>query len=666
MRSDRSRALEITVALLLNQGEPWVTFGEQALSDLIVELSPTTQGRAPLLRYVRTTTRVAVDADPAMPRQMQRLLRLMRDRHFDVTLPICQNCGHERLLTQSMPDGRRVCDSCRSARHARRCDDCGQLRPIARTLDGTAFCSMCWRRRPEARRVCVACGTLRLTHTVTPAGPLCPVCAPGKVEPCVHCGKLRRVRVRFTGGATCEPCLYIIRNTRRPCPRCGTVTLVASVTDDATLACSACAGTVSHYVCVDCGVEDIKHGRRCYRCAAADNISVLFAAGTPAMRRVLEPVRQRLLAHPEPKSMVQWPTRSATAAILAQILREELPMTYNALDEHPMRHAAGLLRALLVDTGCLPARDDGWAVFERWLQEFIADLPRQHAAVLTPFCRWEVPAKTRLSIRRRGQTDGTFDRARRQCRAALAFLVDLDRHGVDLSSAPQSAWEDYLDRHPREAQPLQNFIRWAATTGKARRIRPIPARNTAPFTAYPLDTYRDWVHRFATDESLPLRARICGLLAGLLGRPSTVIAKISRDQITDDGETVTILFGRTPVQLPPPLPDLIRRQLAAPRRWDVTSTWLFPSKLRAGAHVDYSRLVLDMRDLGCAIVALRGAAMLNLASTMPVGPLADMTGAAVHVLDRWALVASSAYSRYPHLRQLDSHRALPLKTGEEN
>lgn len=111
--------------------------------------------------------------------------------------------------------------------------------------------------------------------------PLCPECAPGKVEPCVHCGRTARVRVRFTGGATCSPCFNVIRNTRRPCPRCQRVTLVASVADDGTLACTPCAGRSSPFICVSCGIEDIRHGKKCYPCSARDAVDALFAAGTP-------------------------------------------------------------------------------------------------------------------------------------------------------------------------------------------------------------------------------------------------------------------------------------------------------------------------------------------------------------------------------------------------
>ncbi|KQR26110.1 hypothetical protein ASF76_02275 [Microbacterium sp. Leaf151] len=379
-------------------------------------------------------------------------------------------------------------------------------------------------------------------------------------------------------------------------------------------------------------------------------VNELFADGTPARRVALEPLRVRLLHHPEPKSMVLWPKRSASAGILAQILREEIALTHDALDEHPVTQAASLLRHALVDVGALTPRDDGWAGFNLWLDRFLPGQPEEISQLLNPFCRWDVTARTRLMIRRNGLTDGTFVRARRICRSAHRFLAHLHAQNVALLDAPQSVLDYYLEDHPREREHLRNFLRWAAESGHATRIRPVPAKWADPSTSYPMHIYRDWMTRFETDETIPLRARICGLIAGTTGRPSSTTAKLTRSMIDDTGHRMTLQIGKSPFQLRNPLPALIRRQLDEPRRWDIESDWLFPSKLRAGTHTDYSSFVKDLQQLGCSVVALRGAALVNLAATMPVGPLADLTGISVNVAARWQVVAAAAYSQYPALR----------------
>lgn len=651
MTLGHSRALSFCLDSLLAQGAPWALIGERALTELLVELAPTGQGMAHLARYLRTTAaRVAEDADPQMPRQVQVLLRTIRELGYNIKLPRCARCDEEKLLVQTLHDGVRACANCTKETYTRRCDECGLVRPISMSRGGVSLCNTCRRRHDDARKPCVACGNIRLVHTRTDAGPLCPECAPGRVEPCVHCGHTKRVKVRFTGGATCDQCFSIIRNTTRPCPRCNTVTLVASVADDGTLACSSCAGRVSSFVCVECGSEGIRHGKRCYPCAAQRAVNELFADATPARRAALEPLRVRLMHHPEPKSMVLWPKRSASAGILTQILREEIALTHEALDEHPVTQAASLLRHALVDVGALTPRDDGWAGFNLWLDRFLRGQPEEISQLLNPFCRWDVTARTRLMIRRNGLTDGTFVRARRICRSAHRFLAHLHAQNVALLDAPQSVLDYYLEDHPREREHLRNFLRWAAESGRATRIRPVPAKWADPSTSYPMHIYREWMTRFETDETISLRARICGLIAGTTGRPSSTTAKLTRSMIDDTGQRMTLQIGKSPFQLRNPLPALIRRQLDEPRRWDIQSDWLFPSKLRAGTHTDYSSFVKDLQQLGCSVVALRGAALVNLAATMPVGPLADLTGISVNVAARWQVVAAAAYSQYPALR----------------
>lgn len=334
----------------------------------------------------------------------------------------------------------------------------------------------------------------------------------------------------------------------------------------------------------------------------------------------------------------------------ARILTEDIELSHEALDRHPSVQAVSLLRHALVDVGVLEPRDTAWVQFVAWIDTFLERRPEHVMRVLGPFCRWHVPARTRLLIQRNGVTDGTFVRARRICRISAHFLADLDAHQLELKTASQHAVESYLDRHPRHFEPLAVFLRWAAQSGAADRIHPVPSPYADPYTAYPIDTYRTWMRRFSTDETIQLRTRICGLIAGITGRPITTVAALTTANIVDDGNEMLLRLGTTPVQLPPPLPALIRRQLATPRRWDTESTWLFPSRLRAGAHIDPSRFASDLQRLHCRIVGLRGAALLNLAATMPVGPLCDLTGMSPNVAARWQLVAASAYAQYPAIR----------------
>ncbi|MBS0661559.1 MAG: hypothetical protein JSR82_25385 [Verrucomicrobia bacterium] len=385
MTSPRSTALLDNISALLDHGDPWTTIGEEGVRSLLEQLAPTTMGQAHLRRFLAdANANWTTDADPNLPRQAQRLLRMLRERGISVVLPLCSGCGRDQLLTQTLEDGRRVCNNCRDARYTRRCDGCDKVRVISHRIDGKSLCGTCRRQRPEAKETCIRCGHDRLVQNRTPDGPVCSQCAPGKIEPCVHCGHKRRVRVRFRGGATCEPCFNVIRRTRRPCPRCGAVGLVASVADDGTLACSTCTGVRSRFICADCGVEDVRNGKRCFPCLARIALDDLFAAGTSARRQALEPLRQRLLRHPEPKSMARWPGRSASAKILREILTERIDLTHEALDQQASVQAVSLLRHALVDVGVLDPRDTAWVQFVAWIETFLEGHPEQMVRILGP------------------------------------------------------------------------------------------------------------------------------------------------------------------------------------------------------------------------------------------------------------------------------------------
>ena len=193
--------------------------GEASLTEFIVEFAPAAVTRGHIARYVRTTTDLAHAGDRMTPAIVQRLLRRVRDNGHAVVVPVCERCGRERIIGRG-PDDRRICKPCTDVLRAEECSDCGRIRLVCLRRGGKPLCNNCRRRLPDAKKSCSRCGNARLVHTTTAAGPLCPECAPGKVEPCVHCGRTARVRVRFTGGATCSPCFNVIRNTRRPCPRC--------------------------------------------------------------------------------------------------------------------------------------------------------------------------------------------------------------------------------------------------------------------------------------------------------------------------------------------------------------------------------------------------------------------------------------------------------------
>jgi len=69
-------------------------------------------------------------------------------------------------------------------------------------------------------------------------------------------------------------------------------------------------------------------------------------------------VLEAICAARNPRSALNWLSRSEAAALLVQVTAGTLPATHEALDACSRRRAADQLRQILVSGGALPPRDE--------------------------------------------------------------------------------------------------------------------------------------------------------------------------------------------------------------------------------------------------------------------------------------------------------------------
>ncbi|WP_331742236.1 hypothetical protein [Streptomyces sp. NBC_01006] len=85
--------------------------------------------------------------------------------------------------------------------------------------------------------------------------------------------------------------------------------------------------------------------------------------------------------------------------------------------------------------------------------------------------------------------------------------------------------------------------------------------------------------RVLNDDSLPLRSRVALTLVLLYAQPVSLIVRLAVDDITDDGITVTVQLGASP--LPEPVGDLMRAYIRSRQHLPYASSrsaqWLFPA-----------------------------------------------------------------------------------------
>jgi hypothetical protein len=177
--------------------------------------------------------------------------------------------------------------------------------------------------------------------------------------------------------------------------------------------CAGCSGTPTIEYCQGCGASG--RGFRVKRCPRCELGYLLCQLRDDADERALarlEPLLGTLERHAKPRSVVEWLRRSPAAPILRGMLRGELAISHETLDQHEVGQAISYLRSWLVSDGILEAREERLARFERWAQAALepigehpdhATSPHTRAGSCNPTLRagsavgWRPPAPTATS-----------------------------------------------------------------------------------------------------------------------------------------------------------------------------------------------------------------------------------------------------------------------------
>lgn len=137
------------------------------------------------------------------------------------------------------------------------------------------------------------------------------------------------------------------------------------------------------------------------------------------------------------------------------------------------------------------------------------------------------------------------------------------------------------------------------------------------------------IQRLLTEESIPLHARIAGLLSLLYAQPATRIIRLMTSDVITDGNTTTIRLGDPLTPVPDPLARLLQYYTAnRPNQNTATnpgSQWLFPGQ-RAGQPMHPVTLRGFLRKLGIPTQRARTSAIRHLILQTPAPVLAQALG----------------------------------------
>lgn len=480
------------------------------------------------------------------------------------------------------------------------------------------------------------------------------------VETCLDCGTAAAY-IEVAGAWLCSRCKRRRHYHHQPCPSCGVTRPLAYPDGHGRIVCAGCIDAASIFACPQCGREDHPYlPSGCARCTLQPMLTTLLS--DPATGRVharLQPLYDDLFAASRPQSVITWlqkPPATGTR-VLAQMARGELPISHDVFQSLPADRSHYYLRDLLAATGVLPAYQPRIERMERWLEDKLAPLTVEDAALIGRYARWHLLHRLRTAAQR-GEliSKGRITAARAHVNGAIRLATWSRAHSTTVAALSQTELEHYLTDYPGARSSQQGFVSWLRRSRTNTTITIALRAKTMPDLVVSDDQRWDQVNTLLHEDAISLHVRIAGLFILLFAQPIAAVIEMRTDQIelTDDAR-VLVSFDTTPIQMPPILDELIRRYLTRPGAPTITSSnhgWLFAGR-SPGRHLVSENFRGELVAHGIRPGQSRHAALFALASQIPAPVLADLVGIADKTATKWATLAARDWSTYIATRTAD-------------
>ncbi|MQS17390.1 site-specific integrase [Streptomyces kaniharaensis] len=564
-----------------------------------------------------------------------------------VVRPGCALCGVADRL-RAKRDGQRICWRCDDEARAETCASCGKLRkPGYRNDDGRAVCRDCRANDPISHEPCTGCGHRRRVKARTAQGPWCQQCSPREHRECSVCGQTRRcLTSRATGSPWCRNC----RSRHIRCSSCGAVAPLRGGTLRAPL-CAPCLNPDPDFWdrCPLCATSWQFGTEPCQRCLVGQRLSELLGHRDDEVPAELEPFRRALAGVERPDHAMGWLAKPKVATLLTALGGDPRSVTHDVLDELPAGKPLNHLRAVLVASGVLPARDERIAQLERWAADQIATRTDPHdRRILHGYAIWHHLRRLRRRLRGQPMTVAQGSNVRVHITAAIQLLEHASNRCGSLNAYTQGELDEFLAHHATYPSRAAHFVRWAVAHRHAHNMKAPATRWAGPSGPYDEDRRWEVARRLLHDDGPPVADRVAGLLLLLYAQTVNTIRHLTVGHVQRDGERLTILFGDRPIVLPAPL-DALVEELITHRRGhtllDVPGTWLFPGRL-PGQPLSSSQVVKRLRGLGIKPRQDRGTALFTLAAEIPAVILARTLGIHRSVAVQWQRASGGDWAAY--------------------
>lgn len=189
------------------------------------------------------------------------------------------------------------------------------------------------------------------------------------------------------------------------------------------------------YACQQCGREDSQWGRRCSLCVLAEGATALLSEPDGGIHPRLQPLYDTLLAGPRPQTTLYWFDRSTGPDLLRSMAQGQVEeISHATFESLPTNKTNNYLRNLLAATGVLPPFHAELERVTPWLRDITADLPQEHAELLTQFARWQVLRRLRHHEQAGPLTHGAISAARATVVATTRFMAWQHKHGRSVAA----------------------------------------------------------------------------------------------------------------------------------------------------------------------------------------------------------------------------------------
>ena len=164
------------------------------------------------------------------------------------------------------------------------------------------------------------------------------------------------------------------------------------------------------------------------------------------------------------------------------------------------------------------ARDEPIERFETWIEEFTADLPSRHSALLEPYARWGILRTARRRAARRGFSVAAADAGRERIRLALRLIEHVESSGRQISELTQAILDEWTAGNRDRSRRIAGFVTWLTKRGIVDNVHVVPGRQPHPSEISDERDHRQRIANLIDEHSgIELPTRVAGLLLLLYG-----------------------------------------------------------------------------------------------------------------------------------------------------